>query len=215
MITNKTNFSIDLFQNPNNIFSSDDLDKCRTDNLKFAISQISIVGDVLEFGVHSGTTVNLISAILKEDIVFGFDSFEGLPEDWNISYNDKFNKHKKGYFAVNSLPEVNANVKLIKGFFDHSLIPWIEEHRLEQIKFLHIDSDLYSSAIYVLDALNTYIVPGTIIVFDEFYPWGRKRYDTWKEHEYRALKEWIEKFDRNFEVLSRSSHQQCTIKITK
>jgi hypothetical protein len=215
MIINKNTFSIDLFHTPDNIFSSDDLDKCRTDNLKFAISQTSIVGSVLEFGVHSGSTVNLISASLKEDIVFGFDSFEGLPEDWKISHNEKFNKHKKGYFAVESLPNVNENVRLVKGFFDQSLKPWIEEYHPKQIKFLHVDSDLYSSAIFVLDTLNEYMVPGTVIVFDEFYPWGRKRYDTWEEHEYRALKEWITEFDREFTILSRSSHQQCTIKITK
>jgi len=215
MIINKTNFSIDLFHNPNNIFSSDDLNKCRTDNLKFAISQTSIVGDVLEFGVYSGTTVNLISAMLKEDNIFGFDSFEGLPEDWKISRNEKFNKHKKGYFAVDALPKVNDNVILVKGFFNQSLKPWIEEHRPTQIKFLHVDSDLYSSAIYILDILNEYIVPRTVIVFDEFYPWGRKRYDTWEEHEYRALKEWISKFDREIEIISRSNHQQLTIRIVK
>lgn len=215
MIINKNTLSIDLFHNPDKIFSSDDLDKCRTDNLKFAISQTSIVGSVLEFGVHSGSTVNLISDLLKEDIVFGFDSFEGLPEDWKISHNEKFNKHKKGYFAVDSLPKVNENVRLVKGFFDQSLKPWIEESHPEQIKFLHIDSDLYSSAIYVLKTLNRCIVSGTVIVFDEFYPWGRKRYDTWEEHEYRALKEWVIEFDREFEIISRSSHQQCTIRITK
>lgn len=214
MVT-KDNFSIELFHNPSTIFSSDDLDKCRADNLTFAVAQTVIPGQVLEFGVHSGSTINLISSILKDDIIFGFDSFEGLPEDWNISYNEKFNKHKKGYFSVDSLPAVNENVKLIKGFFDQSLIPWIKDNELKQIKFLHIDSDLYSSAIFVLDSLNKYIVPGTIIVFDEFYPWGRKRYETWEEHEYRALKEWIEKSNREFEVLSRSSHQQCTIKVLK
>jgi hypothetical protein len=212
---NKNNFSIDVFHAISNIFSSDNLDECRYENLKFAISQTPISGSVLEFGVHSGSTVNLISSILKNEIIYGFDSFEGLPEDWNISYNEKFNKHKKGYFAVDSLPEVDKNVRLVKGFFDQSLSPWIEEHHPEQIKFLHIDSDLYSSAIYVLKTLNSYIVPGTVIVFDEFYPWGRKRYDRWEEHEYRALKEWITEFDREFTILSRSSHQQCAIKMLK
>jgi hypothetical protein len=210
---NKNNFSIDVFHNISNIFSSDNLDECRHKNLKFAISQTSISGSVLEFGVHSGTTINLISNIFTNELIYGFDSFEGLPEDWNISHNEKFNKHKKGYFAVDSLPTVNENVKLIKGFFDQSLTPWINEHRPNRIKFLHIDSDLYSSAIFVLDKLNEFIVSGTVIVFDEFYPWGRKRYETWEEHEYRALKEWITKFDREFEVLCRSSHQQCAIKI--
>jgi hypothetical protein len=215
MVNNKDNFSIDLFHNPPEIFSSNNLEKCRFLNLEYALSQIKINGFVLEFGVHSGSTINFISNILNKDTVYGFDSFEGLPEDWNISYKEKFNKHKKGYFAVETIPTVNENVKLVKGFFDQSLEPWIKENNLDQIKFLHIDSDLYSSAIYVLKILNRYIVSGTIIVFDEFYPWGRKRYETWEEHEYRALKEWITEFDREFKILSRNDHQQCTIKIVK
>ena len=211
---NKTDYSIDQFHNTETIFSYDDLNQSRKENLKFAISSITIPGEVLEFGVHTGSTINIISSILSNKTVYGFDSFEGLPEDWDISYNKKYNKHKKGYFSLESLPEVNSNVVLIKGFFDQSLTPWIKKTLINQISFLHIDSDLYSSAIHVLDTLNEFIVPGTIIVFDEFYPWGRKRYETWEEHEYRALKEWIEKFDREVEVLSRSNHQQCTIKVT-
>lgn len=214
-LINKNNYSIEQFQNPPTIFNFDDLEKCRFDNLKFAISQATTSGSILEFGVHSGSTINIISSALNKDIIYGFDSFEGLPEDWNISYNDKFNKHKKGYFSLESLPTVNDNVILIKGFFNQSLEPWINQYRPHQIKFLHVDSDLYSSAIYVLKTLNEFIIPGTIIVFDEFYSWGRKRYDTWEEHEYRALKEWITEFDREFEIVSRSSHQQCTIKIIK
>ena len=212
---NKSNFSVDFFHNSVNIFSSDDLEKCRLDNLKYALSQITLTGLILEFGVHSGSTINFISNILKNNTVYGFDSFEGLPEDWNISYNEKFNKHKKGYFSVDLLPKVNENVILVKGFFDQTLDLWIKKNNPKKIQFLHVDSDLYSSAIFVLKKLNKYIVPETVIVFDEFYPWGRKRYETWEQHEYRALKEWVEEFDREFIILSRSSHQQCTIKITK
>lgn len=214
-IISKNNYNTNHFHNISKIFDFENLDDCRTQNLLYALENIKTDGIALEFGVHSGSTVNLISSVLKDEIVYGFDSFEGLPEDWNISYNEKFNKHKKGYFSLDNLPEVNDNVKLIKGFFDQSLKPWVDQYKPDQIKFLHVDSDLYSSAIYVLDTLNEFIVPGTIIVFDEFYPWGRKRYETWEEHEYRALREWIEKFDREFEVISRSGHQQCTIRIVK
>jgi hypothetical protein len=215
MLIDKTNFSIDLFHNPSEIFNDDDLDKCRIDNLSFALSKSKTEGKILEFGVYSGVTINHISDYFNQEIVYGFDSFDGLPEDWNVSVNEKFNKHKKGYFALEKLPIVNTNVKLVKGFFDSSLVPWLSTSDNKPIKFLHIDSDLYSSAIYVLKKLNDYIVPGTVIVFDEFYPWGRKRYETWEQHEYQALKEWVTEFDRSFKVLSRSGHQQCTIEIVK
>jgi hypothetical protein len=34
-----------------------------------------------EFGVHSGSTINTLSSFCEK--IYGFDSFEGLPEDWN------------------------------------------------------------------------------------------------------------------------------------
>mgnify|MGYP003339266618 CR=1 FL=1 len=56
-----------------------------------------------------------------------------------------------------------------------SMVPkWLEETDLKQISLLHVDSDLYSSAKIIFDNLNDYIVQGTIIVFDEFYPAGRE-----------------------------------------
>lgn len=206
---------IELFHTAFTIPDSTDLNQNRFDHLQYALSNVGITGSVLEFGVHKGSTINFISKYFPLETVFGFDSFEGLPEDWNISYQEKFNKHKKGYFSLESLPTVHSNVSLVKGFFDKSLKPWLATENITNIKFLHIDSDLYSSAKFVLATLNNFIIPGTIIVFDEFYPWGRKRYETWADHEYKALQEWIDEFGREFTVISRNHHQQCAIKITK
>ena len=68
----------------------------------------------LEFGVASGKTINYISKFTNNK-VYGFDSFEGLPENWRDGFG-------KGAFSRNgNLPEVNANVELIKGWFDNTL----------------------------------------------------------------------------------------------
>jgi hypothetical protein len=40
----------------------------------------------LEFGVATGTTINYISRFTN-DKVYGFDSFEGLPENWREGYD--------------------------------------------------------------------------------------------------------------------------------
>jgi hypothetical protein len=62
----------------------------------------------LEFGVASGNTINYISKFTDEK-VYGFDSFEGLPEKWRDGFN-------KGSFNMNGKPpKVNDNVELIKG----------------------------------------------------------------------------------------------------
>jgi hypothetical protein len=206
---------IELFHAAPQTKNTDDLDKERYDHLDAVCNLGSIPGDILEFGVYQGGTINFIAERFPHKQIYGFDSFEGLPEDWKISFNEKFNKHKKGYFAVDNLPAVKNNVSLIKGFFDNSLPKWLEENNLEQISLLHVDSDLYSSAKIIFDNLNEYIVEGTIIIFDEFYPWGRKRYETWEQHEYKAFCEWIDTYNREFKVLYRNNHQQCSIRIIK
>jgi hypothetical protein len=73
----------------------------------------------LEFGVASGRTINYISKFTT-DKVYGFDSFEGLPEKWRDGF-------EKGAFNRNGdLPEVNHNVELIKGWFNETLLPFIQ-----------------------------------------------------------------------------------------
>jgi hypothetical protein len=205
---------IELFHNATSASYSENLDQQRYDHLEAVCKSNSINGEILEFGVFQGGTINFIAERFPNQLVYGFDSFKGLPEDWNTSHNDKFNKFKKGYFALDSLPSVNSNVKLIQGMFDSSLPQWLSKNKIEAVKLLHVDSDLYASAKIIFDNLNDYIVSGTIIVFDEFYPWSHKRYETWEEHEYKAFCEWVNRYNRKFEVLYRTTHQQCSVRVT-
>jgi len=118
----------------------------------------------LEFGVASGNTINYISKFTK-DKVYGFDSFEGLPEKWRDGFD-------KGAFNRNgNLPEVNSNVKLIKGWFNKTLLNFIKKKN-KKVSFIHMDADLYSSTKYIFDVLKDYIDKDCIIVFDELvnYP---------------------------------------------
>lgn len=43
-------------------------------------------GLVAEFGVFRGSTLRRIAEALPGRTVFGFDSFEGFPEDWDLAY---------------------------------------------------------------------------------------------------------------------------------
>jgi hypothetical protein len=120
----------------------------------------------LEFGVFSGTTINYISRFTDQP-VYGFDSFQGLPETWRPGY-------EKGEFDRNgTFPDVNPNVVLVKGWFNETLPSFIQAQKNKKISFLHIDCDLYSSTKYVFDQLKDYIDDDCIIVFDELvnYPW--------------------------------------------
>jgi hypothetical protein len=215
MIVNKNNFSKDIinyFQEIDGKFKGPSIE--RKWHLNQVLTSNMIEGQILEFGVYQGKTINLISKIFENEIVWGFDSFEGLPEDW-FTDSKEYSKHPKGHFKVDKMPDVNKNVKLVKGFYKDSLRPWIEENT-KNIKFLHVDCDLYSSTIEILSLLNSQIVPGTIIVFDEFYPWGEYNlYNEWEAGEFKALYEWITLYDREFTTLLRSRHQQCSIRIVR
>jgi hypothetical protein len=119
----------------------------------------------LEFGVATGKTINYISRFTNEK-VYGFDSFEGLPEKWRDGFD-------KGAFNRNgNMPQVNGNVELIKGWFNETLINFMEQHQNKKVSFIHMDADLYSSTKYIFDVLKDYIDKDCVIVFDELvnYP---------------------------------------------
>jgi len=142
----------------------------------------------LEFGVASGSTINYISRFTDEN-VYGFDSFEGLPEYWRDGF-------EKGTFNMNgNLPLVNSNVELIKGWFNVTLQYFIKNHN-KKISFIHIDVDLYSSTKYIFDILKNYIDEDCIIVFDELVNYPGFDGDT---GELKAFHEFITENNVNYE----------------
>ena len=97
----------------------------------------------LEFGVTTGRTIQYISKFA--DSVYGFDSFLGNPEKWRDGY-------EAGMFSTGGVaPVVNPNVTLITGLFQDTLVPFLQE-KGKKVSFIHIDSDLYSSAKFILRA---------------------------------------------------------------
>jgi predicted O-methyltransferase YrrM len=173
----------------------------REELLKFSIQQASVTGLVLEFGVFSGYTINWIAEHFPNQTIFGFDSFQGLPEDWTVGA-------KKGHFATTGLPNVRGNVELIVGWFDCSLRPFLDTHP-GSLSLLHVDCDLYSSTKTVLNELSDRIVPGTIIVFDEYY-----NYPDWKRHEYLAFNEFTTARSLKYEYIGLVPHfEQVAVRI--
>ena len=133
-------------------------------------------GLCLEFGVASGSSIRKLAAII-DDPIHGFDTFNGLPEDWSGTLE------ARGKFARPGTPKVPASVSLHAGLFDATLPPFLENHS-DPARFIHIDCDLYSSTRTVLDLLRERLVNGTVIVFDEYF-----NYPNWQVHEYRAFQE--------------------------
>ncbi len=213
----RTNYDISFFIRAPAIpapFKSKGIERSR--HLQRCVQAAELQGYKMEFGVWSGKTIRHIAARWPDETIWGFDSFEGLPEPWYTN-DAQHPSHKKGCFDLSQqvLPSYPANVQLVKGWFDQTLPQWTAQHT-GPVCFLHIDCDLYSSTITILESLNDQIKPGTVIAFDEFYPWENSTpYSLWAEGEYRALGEWTAHRDRKFRVLWHSRHQQCSILIVQ
>ena len=155
----------------------------RSEVFNYALKYIKDQGLVLEFGVKSGNTIKELAnkPKLQKRIIYGFDSFTGIPEDWQGT------KTLKGQLSnLGKLPKVPKNVKLITGLFKDSLPEFSKTHS-EDIALIHIDCDLYSSTKDIFDNLAGKMVDGTVIIFDEFF-----NYPNWQNHEYKAFQEFLD-----------------------
>lgn len=179
--------------------------------LKFGSDKATLDGLYIELGVCTGKTINFIAALNPHKKIYGFDSFEGLPEDW--VRDDKV--YPSGTFALknpNILPPVLHNVDLIRGWFSDTLPKFTKEIEPgKPIAFLHIDSDIYSSAATAFEILGDRIQPGTILVFDELY-----NYPGCENHEFKALEEFLTKRHFKARYLAYNIyHEQVAIQIEK
>lgn len=159
-------------------------------------------GYVLEFGVATGRTLNQFAYWLHNKLIYGFDGFDGLPEDWT-------SRMRKGFFARDTLPRVRSNCHLIVGWFDQTLPKFKETIKHSPIALLHVDCDLYSSTVTVLNNLRENIVPGTVIVFDEYI-----NYPGWQMDEFRAWQEHCRMYGVRYEYIGRvSRHQKVAVRV--
>jgi hypothetical protein len=159
-----------------------------------ALGQVTVAGHYLEFGVYKGGTIRFIAdRVGSSQRVHGFDSFTGLEEDWSGD--------PSRFDARGRLPKVPSHVTLHKGLFADTLPGWLEKNP-GPAAFLHIDCDLYRPAKTVLDLLQDRIVPGTVIVFDEYF-----NYPNWQEHEYRAFRELVEQRQIQYQYLAYARFQ--------
>jgi Flp pilus assembly protein TadD len=140
-----------------------------------ALEACTVDGMTLEFGVNFGATLRYIANQI-DGPVHGFDSFKGIPESW---------RHETaGSYSTNgTLPDVPENATLHEGWFNDTLPGFLEAHA-DPVRFVHIDCDIYSSTKTVFDNLADRIVPGTVILFDEYLS-----NPGWRDDEFKAFQE--------------------------
>ena len=154
-------------------------------------------GVALEFGVGEGNSLRRIAAKMP---VVGYDSFDGLPERWREGFDT-------GMFACDP-PEV-ANSVLVRGLFEDTL-PVYDWDALGHVAIVHLDADLYSSTVTILNSIERLLKPGTFVVFDEWHGFPGA---TPTDHEQRAWREFAERTGLKWTVVGHSV-EQWAIRIT-
>ena len=166
-------------------FASEHLSRAQPFRSRWAVMDYALAnalqdGLCLEFGVYRGASLNYL-AKRRPGPVHGFDTFTGLPEDWRPGY-------PRGKFDLSGErpPRFHKNAVIHRGLFSETLPEFVEAHP-DKVAFIHIDADLYSAAADVLRLLSGQIVPGTVILFDEYF-----NHPGWEHGEHKAYMEFLE-----------------------
>ena len=159
---------------------------------KFVLNEAAM--DYLEFGVAMGHSIAEWMRLntQPDSRFFGFDTFEGLPEDWNHLGRTT----RSGTFSTHGTPPICENeprVSWLVGLFQDVLPGFLQDFQPRSRVVVHLDADLYSSTLYVLAMLNRILGRETIVIFDEFASF---------DNEFRALEDFTSAFRRDYRVLA-------------
>ena len=133
----------------------------------YLLNQIKpLTGDYAEVGVYKGGISTVISQNSNSN-VYLFDTFEGMPyftnnvdKDWKVgTFKDTDINNIKALF------QTQKNVYIHKGIFPKDTAKFIETNKF---KFVHLDVDNYISYKESLEFFYPRVVPGGVIVFDDY-----------------------------------------------
>lgn len=129
---------------------------------------IALDGEVAEVGVYKGGTGKLIAitAVLRKKTVHLFDTFSGLPK----TNSNKDTYWQEGKFSDVSFDAVKQyfselnNVMFYKGLFPDTA----DSIKDKYFCFVHIDVDIYQSALDCLEFFYKRLIKGAIMIFDDY-----------------------------------------------
>jgi hypothetical protein len=145
----------------------------------YLAAQVTEPATYLEFGVFRGTSMAMWAGHLKspQSQFAGFDSFEGLPENWG------YFTAKQRFDVKGQMPKFDdARIQLVKGWFEQTVPAFLARFQPQSSLVVHLDADLYSSTIFVLRQLRPHLREGSLLIFDEFFD---------REHEMKAFSEFL------------------------
>ena len=139
-----------------------------------------------EFGVWRGEAFRYLIKTFKKG--YGFDTFEGIPEDWH-------NEKAGSYTSQGVIPKIKGG-EFIAGKFEDTLPKFFSEAK-PVASIINFDADLYSSTICALNWASSVIDQNTILIFDEFLI-----NPNWENDEHKALEEFCLQNNYKYEVLA-------------
>lgn len=134
---------------------------------QYAKHVAELPGDVAEVGAYKGGTARLLAKVFEptDKIIHLFDTFSGMPPS-----DSNRDVHTEGDFSDTSLGSIKSylhdcqNVRLYQGLFPDTSEP------VEKASFclIHIDVDIYRSAMDCCEFFYSRMEKGGIMVFDDY-----------------------------------------------
>ena len=172
----------------------------------------NIAGDIVECGVWKGGSMMLIAKRLLQlnnsnRKLFLFDTFEGMsePNEKDVSAIDsstakelleKENRSEgDNVWCYSSLDEVKSNLRKINYpsdklfYYKGKVEDTLPEPSLGEIALLRLDTDFYESTKHELETLYDKVVPGGVLIIDDYGHWSGSQ---------KAVDEFIE--ERNLTI---------------
>jgi hypothetical protein len=157
------------------------------------IDEYEIPGAVVECGVWRGGNIILARKLSPHRICWLYDTFDGMsePTDVDISrkgikaLNSYHKKVKRGdKWAAVTVDEVRTNLQEM-GVLDEDMLRFVvgkvedtlryEQNLPEKIALLRLDTDWYESTKVELDRLWPRLMPGGILIVDDYGHWAGSR----------------------------------------
>ena len=143
-----------------------------------------------EFGVWRASSFKYLIKVFNKG--YGFDTFSGLPEDWDVGSHVE----KKGaYTSDGNVPDIKGG-EFIVGKFEDTLPVFFSESR-PMASVINFDADLYSSTICALNFSKSVMDKDTILIFDELII-----NESWEQDEFKALNEFCSINNCSYEVVA-------------
>ena len=96
---------------------------------------------------------------------------------------------KGAFYVGGAVPQIDdERVTFVTGWFQNALPGFLKGFGPRSRLVVHNDSDLYSSTLFTLVSLHRFLIPGTVIIFDEY---------SHATHEFRAFADYRSAFWRS------------------